>query len=130
MKILMYFLCGVRSQLSLPACLQRCVCLLPLSFWWHPPTLPSDWAGVLLGSSGCSHSRPPSFSSFCRGTAGSLTSRPCECTLPSNPIGHVQCACYRLGSMYSKGLCFRSRRLIRRDMVQRESSVVREPCPA
>lgn len=88
---------------------------------------PSDWAWVVLCCSGCLHSCPPAFPSLCRGTAVSLTSRPCECTLPCNPIGRVHCACYRLGPMYSQGLCFRFRRLIRRDTVQRESSIVREP---
>jgi len=127
----MCFPCAVKSWLSLPACLPRCICLLPLSFCWHhPPCLPSDWARVVLGCSDCFRSCPPTFPSLCGGTVGSLASRACECALPCNPIGHVHCACYSLGPMYSEGLCFRSRRLIRRDTVQRESSVVREPCPA
>lgn len=73
----------------------------------------------------------PSSSPCCRrGTAGVRTSRPRECTVPCNAIGRVHCACCRHGPVPCESLSFRSRKLIRRDAVQRESSVVRERCPA
>lgn len=95
----------------------RYVSLLPLCLWWHPPSC------LLTGL------RLPCAAqvAFIRAllyfllaeARWALTSRACECTLSCNPIGRVHCACYRLGPVYSAGLCFQSRRLIRRDMVQR-----------
>lgn len=118
----MCVLCAARSQLSLSALPAKVYLLLPPSFWQHPPDACAGLLGSLLF---CPPSCPPGVG----GTAGSPTAQH-ECTLPCNAIGHVRCARYRLGPLQSGALCFRARRLIRRDTTQRESSVVREPCPA
>lgn len=103
-------------------CPPRSICCCPHLSGGIPP-MPA------LGCSGRFCSCPPSCPPGVRGTAGSLTAQH-ECALPCNAIGHVRCARYKLGPVQSGALCFRSRRLIRRDTTQRESSVVREPCPA
>lgn len=121
--VLMCALCAVRSWLSLSARSPRSTCCCPHLSGGIPH------AGAVLGCSGCFRSCPPSCPPRVGGTAGSLTAEH-ERTLPCNATGHVRCARCRLGPAHSEAPCFRSRRLIRRDTMQRESSVVREPGPA
>lgn len=95
----------------------RYVSLLPLCLWWHPPSC--LLTGLRLPCAAQVAFIHALLYFFLAEARWALTSRACECTLSCNPIGRVHCACYRLGPVYSAGLCFQSRRLIRRDMVQR-----------
>lgn len=116
MKIPIDFICEWDSSLGLQLACQVCFPAAPC-LWWHPPScLPTGLGLPCAAQVAFIH---PLLYFLLAEARWALTSRACECTVPCNPIGHVHCACYRLGPVYSTGLCFRSRRLMRRDMVQR-----------
>lgn len=116
MKIPVDFICEWDSSLGLQLACQVCFPAAPC-LWWHPPScLPTGLGLPCAAQVAFIH---PLLYFLLAEARWALTSRACECTVPCNPIGHVHCACYRLGPVYSTGLCFRSRRLMRRDMVQR-----------